>query len=112
TRQCSSTTRLPPRRIPSSARRSADATDSSLHPVTPHSAFAGRTLVITGGTGTFGNAVLTRFLDAGLKEIRIFSRDEKKQDDMRREYGNPILQFHLGDVRTPDSLREVMVGAD
>jgi UDP-glucose 4-epimerase len=80
--------------------------------VTPHSAFADRTLVITGGTGTFGNAVLERFLDAGLREIRIFSRDEKKQDDMRRQYANPRLRFHLGDVRVPDSLREVMVGAD
>jgi len=80
--------------------------------VTPDSAFAGRTLVITGGTGTFGNAVLTRFLDAGLREIRIFSRDEKKQDDMRRQYSNPVLQFHLGDVRVPESLRDVMVGAD
>ena len=80
--------------------------------MTPDSAFAGRTLVITGGTGTFGNAVLTRFLDAGLREIRIFSRDEKKQDDMRRQYANPVLQFHLGDVRVPESLRDVMVGAD
>lgn len=80
--------------------------------MTPESAFAGRTLVITGGTGTFGNAVLARFLDAGLREIRIFSRDEKKQDDMRRAYANPSLRFHLGDVRQPDSLRDVMVGAD
>jgi len=80
--------------------------------VTPHSAFAGKTLVITGGTGTFGNAVLKRFLDTGLREIRIFSRDEKKQDDMRRQYGNPTIQFHLGDARYPDSIRDVMVGAD
>jgi UDP-glucose 4-epimerase len=80
--------------------------------VTPDSAFAGRTLVITGGTGTFGNAVLARFLEAGLREIRIFSRDEKKQDDMRRAYANPSLRFYLGDVREPDSLRDVMVGAD
>lgn len=80
--------------------------------MSPHSAFAGRTLVITGGTGTFGNAVLARFLDTGLREIRVFSRDEKKQDDMRRQYSNPRLRFHLGDVRVPESLREVMSGAD
>jgi UDP-N-acetylglucosamine 4,6-dehydratase len=80
--------------------------------VTPDSAFAGRTLVITGGTGTFGNAVLARFLEAGLREIRIFSRDEKKQDDMRRAFANPRLRFYLGDVRFPDSLRDVMAGAD
>jgi UDP-glucose 4-epimerase len=79
----------------------------------PNSAFVGRTLVITGGTGTFGNAVLARFLRAGLREIRIFSRDEKKQDDMRRAFSeHPCLRFHLGDVRTADSLRDVMVGAD
>lgn len=80
--------------------------------MTPESAFAGRTLVITGGTGTFGNAVLRRFLEAGLREIRIFSRDEKKQDDMRRQFSHPCLRFHLGDVRVPESLRDVMVGAD
>ena len=80
--------------------------------MTPNSAFAGRTLVITGGTGTFGNAVLARFLEAGLREIRIFSRDEKKQDDMRRLYANPSLRFYLGDVREVDSLHDVMVGAD
>ena len=80
--------------------------------MTPESAFAGRTLVITGGTGTFGNAVLRRFLEAGLREIRVFSRDEKKQDDMRRQFAHPCLRFHLGDVRVPESLREVMVGAD
>ena len=80
--------------------------------MTLHSAFVGKTLVITGGTGTFGNAVLKRFLDTGLREIRIFSRDEKKQDDMRRQYGNPTIQFHLGDARYPESIRDVMVGAD
>lgn len=80
--------------------------------MTPDQAFHGRTLVITGGTGTFGNAVLARFLNAGLKEIRIFSRDEKKQDDMRRQIAHPSLRFYLGDVRTPDSLRDLMVGAD
>jgi UDP-N-acetylglucosamine 4,6-dehydratase/5-epimerase len=80
--------------------------------VTEHSTFAGRVLVITGGTGTFGNAVLARFLESGLKEIRILSRDEKKQDDMRRRYKNGCLRFYLGDVRVPESLRDVMVGAD
>jgi UDP-N-acetylglucosamine 4,6-dehydratase len=80
--------------------------------MTPDTAFAGRTLVITGGTGTFGNAVLTRFLKAGLKEIRIFSRDEKKQDEMRRLHCDDCLRFYLGDVREASSLRDVMVGAD
>jgi UDP-glucose 4-epimerase len=75
-------------------------------------AFAGKTLVITGGTGSFGNAVLKRFLSAGLREIRIFSRDEKKQDDMRRVYTNPNLRFYLGDVRSRDCLDDVMTGAD
>jgi UDP-N-acetylglucosamine 4,6-dehydratase len=80
--------------------------------VTATSPFSGRTLVITGGTGTFGNAVLKRFLHTGLREIRIFSRDEKKQDDMRRVFSDPSLRFYLGDVRVADSLRDVMVGAD
>ena len=57
-------------------------------------------LLITGGTGSFGHAVLDRFLDTDVKEIRIFSRDEKKQDDMRTEYGNdPKIKFYIGDVR-------------
>lgn len=76
------------------------------------SAFTDKTLLITGGTGTFGNAVLRRFLDVGLKEIRIFSRDEKKQDDMRRAFNNPRLKFYLGDVRTPESLLDATAGAD
>ena len=75
-------------------------------------AFKGKVLVITGGTGTFGNAVLERFLHAGLSEIRIFSRDEKKQDDMRRHYRNSTLRFHIGDVRDRSGLRDVMTGAD
>jgi len=70
------------------------------------------TLLITGGTGTFGNAVLRRFLDTEVGEIRIFSRDEKKQDDMRRAYNHPKLRFYIGDVRNPDSLRDAMVGVD
>lgn len=61
--------------------------------------FNGKVLLITGGTGSFGNAVLKRFLNSGLKEIRIFSRDEKKQDDMRKYYNNEKLKFYIGDVR-------------
>ncbi len=69
-------------------------------------------LLITGGTGTFGNAVLRRFLDTEIAEIRIFSRDEKKQDDMRRAYANPKLRFYIGDVRNPASLADAMAGVD
>jgi UDP-N-acetylglucosamine 4,6-dehydratase/5-epimerase len=76
------------------------------------SLFAGRKLVITGGTGTFGHAVLKRMLGAGLSEIRVFSRDELKQDQMRRTYGNSLLRFYLGDVRDRASLDTVMHGAD
>lgn len=61
--------------------------------------FAEKTLLITGGTGSFGNAVLRRFLDTDIKEIRIFSRDEKKQDDMRKKYNNQKIKFYIGDVR-------------
>ena len=75
-------------------------------------AFQGKRLLITGGTGTFGNAVLARFLGVGLKEIRIFSRDEKKQEDMRIAYANPTLRFFLGDVRDPNSLQEAVDGVD
>jgi UDP-glucose 4-epimerase len=74
--------------------------------------FSGKTLLITGGTGTFGNAVLRRFLETQIKEIRVFSRDEKKQDDMRRIYASPKLRFHIGDVRNEDSLRDAMTGVD
>jgi len=74
--------------------------------------FKSKTLLITGGTGTFGNAVLRRFLETDIAEIRVFSRDEKKQDDMRKEYGNPKLRFYLGDVRNPDSVRDAMGGVD
>ena len=69
-------------------------------------------LLITGGTGTFGNAVLRRFLKTDVKEIRIFSRDEKKQDDMRLEYNCVKLKFYIGDVRRPESLRDAMAGVD
>jgi len=66
--------------------------------------FSNATLLITGGTGSFGNAVLRRFLDLNLKEIRIFSRDEKKQDDMRRKYNDDRIKFYIGDVRDYDSI--------
>ncbi len=74
--------------------------------------FKDRVLLITGGTGTFGNAVLNRFLDTDIKEIRIFSRDEKKQDDMRNALRNPKVKFYLGNVRDYDSLLPAMQGAD
>jgi len=74
--------------------------------------FKNKTLLITGGTGSFGNAVLRRFLKTGVKEIRIFSRDEKKQDDMRKVYNNPKLKFYLGDVRDINSINDVMRGVD
>jgi UDP-N-acetylglucosamine 4,6-dehydratase/5-epimerase len=69
-------------------------------------------LLLTGGTGSFGNAVLRRFLDSGLREIRVFSRDEKKQDDMRKRYQNAKLKFYLGDVRDERSVQAVMRGVD
>lgn len=69
-------------------------------------------LLITGGTGSFGHAVLNRFLDSGVEEIRIFSRDEKKQDDMRKQYANPKLKFYIGDVRDQRSLRGVFRSVD
>lgn len=74
--------------------------------------FSKKTLLITGGTGSFGNAVLKRFLSTDIKEIRIFSRDEKKQDDMRIEYNNSKLKFYIGDVRNRSSLDAVMRGVD
>ncbi len=72
----------------------------------------GETLLITGGTGTFGNAVLERYLHTGLREIRIFSRDEKKQDDMRRRWADPRVKFYIGDVRNEQSLKDAMAGVD
>ena len=74
--------------------------------------FKGKTLLITGGTGSFGNAVLNRFLNMDIGEIRIFSRDEKKQDDMRKLYKNDKIKFHLGDVRDIQSVRNAMHGVD
>ena len=74
--------------------------------------FKNKTLLITGGTGSFGNAVLNKFLDSDIKEIRIFSRDEKKQDDMRRKYQNDKIKYFIGDVRSKNSLNQAMVGVD
>ncbi len=74
--------------------------------------FNNEVLLITGGTGSFGNAVLRRFLDSSLREIRIFSRDEKKQDDMRKRYNNSKLKFYIGDVRDAGSVTTAMRGAD
>lgn len=74
--------------------------------------FKGKTLLITGGTGSFGNAVLRRFLDSEIKEVRIFSRDEKKQDDMRHGLQNPKVKFYIGDVRDKRSVDAAMAGVD
>lgn len=74
--------------------------------------FKDKVLLITGGTGSFGNAVLRRFLKNDIGEIRIFSRDEKKQDDMRKIYNNPKLKFYIGDVRDYNSVMDVMRGVD
>lgn len=76
------------------------------------SIFSGKTLLITGGTGSFGNAVLRRFLDSDIREIRIFSRDEKKQDDMRHRLQNPKVKFYIGNVRDRDSVDGAMSGVD
>ncbi|TNF81417.1 NAD-dependent epimerase/dehydratase family protein [Pseudomonas sp. ICMP22404] len=74
--------------------------------------FNGKKLLITGGTGSFGNAVLKRFLNTDIAEIRIFSRDEKKQDDMRKIYANPKLKFYIGDVRDYQSVLSATRGVD
>lgn len=74
--------------------------------------FKDKILLITGGSGSFGNAVLRRFLDSDIKEIRIFSRDEKKQDDMRQFYQNPKIKYFVGDVRNKRSVDGAMMGAD
>lgn len=74
--------------------------------------FSGKTLLITGGTGSFGNTVLKHFLNTDIGEIRIFSRDEKKQDDMRKALKSDKVKFYIGDVRNPDSIRPVMRGVD
>jgi UDP-glucose 4-epimerase len=74
--------------------------------------FKEKVLMITGGTGSFGNTVLKRFLSTEVREIRIFSRDEKKQEDMRIAFNNPKLKFYIGDVRDYDSVRQAMKGVD
>lgn len=74
--------------------------------------FKDKILLITGGTGSFGNAILRRFLDSDLRELRIFSRDEKKQDDMRKRYDNPKLRFYIGDVRDYQSVISAVRGSD
>jgi UDP-N-acetylglucosamine 4,6-dehydratase len=74
--------------------------------------FENKVLLITGGTGSFGNAVLNRYLQSDIKEIRILSRDEKKQDDMRKRYNNPKIKFYIGDVRDYNSIRDVFSGVD
>lgn len=74
--------------------------------------FKNKIFLITGGTGSFGNAVLRRFLDSNLREVRIFSRDEKKQDDMRKHYNSPKLKFYIGDVRDPQSVMNAVRGVD
>ena len=76
------------------------------------SIFANKTLLITGGTGSFGNAVLRRFIETDIKEIRIFSRDELKQDDMRHLYNNDKIKYYIGDVRNLSSLEDAMFGVD
>ena len=74
--------------------------------------FKNKTLLITGGTGSFGNAVLNKFIDSNINEIRIFSRDEKKQDDMRRKFQNDKIKFFIGDVRDESSIDQAMKGVD
>ncbi len=74
--------------------------------------FKDKTLLITGGTGSFGNAIIRKFLNTDIREIRIFSRDEKKQDDMRIAYNNDKLKFYLGNVRDPESIHSAMYGVD
>ncbi len=74
--------------------------------------FTNKILLITGGTGSFGNAVLSRFLNTDIKEIRIFSRDEKKQDDMRRYYKNDKIKFYIGDTREYSSVKNAILGVD
>jgi len=74
--------------------------------------FKNKTLLVTGGTGSFGNAVVKRFLQTEISEIRIFSRDEKKQDDMRKLYNNGKLKFYIGDVRDFNSIESALRGVD
>ncbi|MFM8738658.1 MAG: polysaccharide biosynthesis protein, partial [Cytophagales bacterium] len=71
-----------------------------------------KTLLITGGTGSFGNAVLDRFVNSDIKEIRVFSRDEKKQDDLRKKVNNAKVKFYIGDVRDYRSISNATIGVD
>jgi UDP-N-acetylglucosamine 4,6-dehydratase len=90
----------------------ASAPTGDSHVPQENMMFKDKVLLITGGTGSFGNAVLHRFLDSGFREIRIFSRDEKKQDDMRKLYNNALIKFYLGDVRDERSVAAAMRGVD
>ena len=74
--------------------------------------FKNKIILITGGTGSFGNALIDKIIDSDIKEIRIFSRDEKKQDDMRKLYQNNKLKFYIGDVRDINSLNQALKGVD
>ena len=74
--------------------------------------FKNKILLITGGTGSFGNAVLNKFIDSDINEIRIFSRDEKKQDDMRRKFQNDKIKYFIGDVRDENSIDQAMKGVN
>jgi UDP-N-acetylglucosamine 4,6-dehydratase len=74
--------------------------------------FKDKALIITGGTGSFGKTVLKRFLSTDVGEIRIFSRDEKKQEELRMEFNNPKLKFYIGDVRNYDSVHQAMKGVN
>jgi len=86
--------------------------DINQDSITMNNVFKDKTLLITGGTGSFGNAVVRRFLDSDISEIRIFSRDEKKQEDMRHALNSPKLKFYIGDVRDPNSIGNAMRGVD
>ena len=74
--------------------------------------FKDKTLLITGGSGSFGKTILKKFVDSDIKEIRIFSRDEKKQDDLRKKYSNPKIKFYIGDVRDRESISNAIIGVD
>ena len=74
--------------------------------------FKNKILLVTGGTGSFGNAIVKRFIDSDIKEIRILSRDEKKQEDMRKNYNNNKLKFYIGDIRDYSSIENSFIGVD
>ena len=81
-------------------------------PVPPIASLSRKKLLITGGTGSFGNAVLRKYLHTDIDEIRIFSRDEKKQDDMRHQYSDGRIKYYIGDVREPHSIASALRGVD